>query len=184
MQLKTSLQSTRKEILNRFSKLGRLKTWLHSTMKEILTWFFTWSWRQLETWLNSNMKGIFTWFSPLRSLKKKNSCRALWRKFWHEFPLYGASNLDCRALWKRFWHDFQREGSSKLRCRALWNIILTWFSPSKRLKTWLQSTIWKKFRHDFPLYGGSEIGCRALWNRFWHDIPFKCSSQLGFGFSL
>ena len=55
MQLKTSLQSTRKEILNRFSNLAPLKTW---------------SWRQLETWLNSNMKGIFTWSSPLRSLKK------------------------------------------------------------------------------------------------------------------
>ena len=101
-------------------------------------------------------------------------------RFWHETPLKCSSKIGCWTLCKWFLHDFSFKGGSILGCRALWNIILTWFSPSKRLKTWLQSTtIWKKFRHDFPLYGGSVIGCRALWNGFWHDIPFKCSSKLG-----
>ena len=94
---KNFLQSTRKEILNWFSNLGWLKTWLHSTMKEILTWFFTWSWRQFQTWLDSNMKGLFSFHMIIHFKKSlKISFRALWRKFWHEFPFYGASNLDCR----------------------------------------------------------------------------------------
>ena len=60
--------------------------------------FFTWSCRQLKTWLYSNMKGIFHLILHLKK-SRKISCRAyLWRKFGHEFPLYGASNLDCSAL--------------------------------------------------------------------------------------
>ena len=69
---------------------------------------------------------------------QKISCRALWRKFWHEFPLYGASNLDYRALKKRFWHYFSLYGGSKRGCRALWKRMGDWPNSYDNEQKWVQ----------------------------------------------
>ena len=72
--------------------------------------------------LISEYYGILTWFSTWRQLK-----------------------LCCRALWNRFWQDFPHYGCLKLGCGALWKLILTWYSTLWWLKTRLQSTL------NFPL---------------------------------
>ena len=151
-----------KVFLTWFSTSRRLKTSLQSMRKEILKWFFQFKTAQnvvrrhyerdfdmifhlqLETAQKLVRQQHERDFHMIFHFKKfrKISCRAaLWRKFWHQFLLYGASNLDCRALKKRFWHNFPREGSSKLRCRAVWNRFWQNFPSLWLLKNWLRSSV-------------------------------------------
>ena len=71
----------------------------------------------------------------------KLRCRALWNRFWHDFPLYWQLKSWLQSTLKESLTCFFHLRRLKISLQSTMKKILTWFSTLWRLKSLLQITM-------------------------------------------